>query len=181
MRFRKRGCWKVDARVHRRRNPCPCGYFGDLKRECRCNPNQVRTYRQRISGPLLDRIDIHVEVPLIEFRELARAEDGEASSLVRQRVEQARAIQQDRFGAGSGITSNSAMTSRLLKQHCPIDSSSRDLLEEVMTAQNFSARAHDRILKVARTIADLAGSERVESAHVAEAVQYRALDRAYFK
>ena len=108
------------AQGHHRPNPYPCGYFGDLKRECRCNPNQVRTYRQRISGPLLDRIDLHVEVPLIEFRELSRAENGECSSAVLKRVEKARDVQQTRFAANPGVTSNSAMTSRQLKEHCPI-------------------------------------------------------------
>jgi magnesium chelatase family protein len=158
-------------------NPCPCGYFGDLKRECRCNPNQVRTYRQRISGPLLDRIDIHIEVPLVEFRELARAEPGEQSKVVRARVENARAIQVRRFAASPGIACNAAMGSRLMKQHCAIDDASRDLLENVMTTQNFSARAYDRILKVARTLADLDNATDITADHLLEAVGFRTLDR----
>lgn len=158
-------------------NPCPCGFFGDLKRECRCNPNQVRNYRQRISGPLLDRIDIHVEVPLIEFRELARSEGGESSEAIRGRVEAARQVQARRFAGSPGAATNSAMSSRQLKEHCTIDEPSRALLEEVMTAQNFSARAHDRILKVARTIADLAGSAEITADHLLEAVNFRTLDR----
>ncbi len=158
-------------------NPCPCGYFGDLKRQCRCNPNIVTRYRQRISGPLLDRIDIHVEVPLIEFRDLSRAEAGEPSAAIRARVETAREIQQRRFTRASGITSNAAMSSRLMKTHCSLDDASRQQIEDVMTQQNLSARAHDRILKVARTIADLAGEEKITSDHLFEAISYRTLDR----
>ncbi len=158
-------------------NPCPCGYFGDLKRECRCQPIQVQRYRQRISGPLLDRIDIHIEVPLIEFRELNRSEPGEPSSEIAERIATARRVQAERFAAHPGIGCNSAMSPRLLRQHAAIDDASRDMLEGVMTAQNFSARAHDRILKVARTIADLAGSPRIAEEHLFEAIGYRTLDR----
>ncbi len=158
-------------------NPCPCGYFGDPKRECRCNPNAVRQYRQRISGPLLDRIDIHIEVPLLEFRELNRAESGEPSAEIRQRVEKARLIQQERYAGQPGVVSNASIGSRQLREHCAIDDASRDMLESVMTQQNFSARAHDRILKVARTIADLAGLPRITEDHLFEAIGYRTLDR----
>ncbi len=158
-------------------NPCPCGYFGDLKRECRCGPMQIQRYRQRISGPLLDRIDLHVEVPLVEFRELSRQEPGEASESIRQRVEQARQVQQERFRGTKGISCNAAMSSKLLKQHCQISAEATELLEGAMQQLNLSARAHDRILKVARTLADLAAADAIRSDDVLEAISYRTLDR----
>jgi magnesium chelatase family protein len=161
-------------------NPCPCGYFGDLRRECRCNPQAVQRYRQRISGPLLDRIDIHVEVPAVEFRELSRADPGEPSEAIRQRVEAVRALQVVRFAAHPGVACNAGMTPRLLKQHVPLTDDTRALLEASMDQMNFSARAHDRILKVARTIADLAQSPDVTPDHLLEAVNFRTLDRNYW-
>ena len=161
---------------HRRWNPCPCGYYGDPKRECRCGTAQVLRYRQRISGPLLDRIDIHVEVPLVEYRELAKSESGEPSSDIRARIEAARGIQQQRL-RGTTAACNALLTPKLMKEHCRIDEESSMLLENTMSQMNFSARAHDRILKVARTIADLAGCQDISADHLLEAIGYRTLDR----
>jgi magnesium chelatase family protein len=158
-------------------NPCPCGYFGSLKRECRCGPTVIQKYRQRISGPLLDRIDLHVEVPTIEYKELASKEAAESSAIVRARVEGGRAIQRDRFKSERHVFTNAAMTPRLIRKHCELDASGAGYLEHAMTSMNFSARAHDRILKVARTLADLGGSEKVHGDHVLEAINYRTLDR----
>lgn len=162
-------------------NPCPCGFWNDPTRECRCSPMQIQRYVGRISGPLLDRIDIHVDVPAVKFRELAGdpAPDAESSAAIRERVIQARERQQRRF-AGEKIFSNAAMTPRMIRNHCRIDSEGEQMLELAMTRQGLSARAYDRILKVSRTIADLEGSDEVCSAHVAEAVGYRSLDRTYW-
>ncbi|MES2708640.1 MAG: YifB family Mg chelatase-like AAA ATPase [Verrucomicrobiota bacterium] len=157
-------------------NPCPCGYYGDPKRECRCNPMQITRYRQRISGPLLDRIDIHVEVPNVDYRQISSTAPEESSETIRQRVIAARTRQQERYRS-VGLTSNSALTPRLMRQHCAIDSEASGLLENAMNNLNFSARAHDRILKVARTLADLAAVETITADHVLEAIQYRTLDR----
>ena len=159
-------------------NPCPCGYYGDLKRECRCGPTVIQKYRQRISGPLLDRIDLHVDVPAVEYKTLASKEAGESSATIRSRVETARAIQRERFKAERGIHANAAMTPRLIRRHCELDTEAAGYLEHAMTGQNFSARAHDRILKVARTLADLEGAAQITGNHVLEAVNYRTLDRA---
>lgn len=158
-------------------NPCPCGYFGDLKRECRCTLNQVQRYRQRISGPLLDRIDLHVEVPAIQFKELTSTQAGESSAEIRARILAARAVQHERF-RGTSTRCNARMTSRQLKAHCQLDEHSRELLRMAMTELNLSARAHDRILKVARTIADMEASQNIETHHLGEAIQYRTLDRS---
>lgn len=158
-------------------NPCPCGYFGDPKRTCRCSTKQVESYRQRLSGPLLDRIDLHVEVPLIDYRALSSSEPGEHSRTIRERVLAAHLRQQKRFARHPHVTSNSTMTSRLVKEHCQLDHESSRLLEQAMEQLNFSARAHDRILKVARTLADLEGRDRIQAPHLLEAIQYRALDR----
>ncbi len=161
-------------------NPCPCGFYGDVKRECRCSPRQIENYRQRISGPLLDRIDLHVEVPLVDFKELSSsATGGEKSAAIRERVVAARNIQLDRFRK-TPVTSNSAMTSRLVREHCQLDAESTGFLGHAMEELNFSARAHDRILKVARTLADLAGADNIRTQDVLEAIQYRALDRKLF-
>jgi magnesium chelatase family protein len=158
-------------------NPCPCGYFGDVKRECRCGPTVIQKYRQRISGPLLDRIDLHVEVPLVEYKDLASKEAGELSTDIRARVERCRAIQTERFRKEKGIHSNSAMTPRLIKKHCELDAEAAGYLGHAMGEMNFSARAHDRILKVARTHADLEAREKISPNDVLQAISYRSLDR----
>ncbi|WP_411845918.1 YifB family Mg chelatase-like AAA ATPase [Roseibacillus persicicus] len=158
-------------------NPCPCGFFGDSKRDCRCNPRQVENYRQRISGPLLDRIDLHVEVPLVAYKELASSASGEKSERIRERVIAAREIQARRLQGSEGFLTNAAMPSRQVRAHCQLDQESSNLLEQAMETLNFSARAHDRILKVARTLADLAGEENIGSSQIMEAIQYRTLDR----
>ena len=159
-------------------NPCPCGHYGNPRRECRCSPVQVQRYRSRLSGPLLDRIDIHVEVPAIEVNELTSVAEEENSAAIRDRVRHARLIQQKRFAKESSIRSNNQMTTRLLKRYCRLDSSGIDLIRQAVTNLNLSARAYDRILKVARTIADLAASDQMTADHLAEAVQYRTLDRS---
>ncbi len=160
-------------------NPCPCGYLGDSKHECRCTPTQIQRYRARISGPLLDRIDLHVEAPALSLAELRSEKPGEPSSVMRTRVNRARAQQTRRF-AGTRVTSNARMTHAQIRKHCGIDPSLGDLLQQAMEQLSLSARAYDRILKVARTIADLAGAEKIEANHLLEAIQYRSLDRAVF-
>jgi magnesium chelatase family protein len=161
-------------------NPCPCGYYGDAKRECRCGSRAIEKYRQKISGPLLDRIDIHVEVPLVDFKELSSTELGEKSSTIRERVAAAREVQTQRFRKNKGVSTNAAMSAKLVREHCALDATSTSYLEHAMESMNFSARAHDRILKVARTIADLEGTENIQSQHILEAIQYRSLDRKLF-
>ncbi|MGQ9497285.1 MAG: YifB family Mg chelatase-like AAA ATPase [Desulfotomaculales bacterium] len=160
-------------------NPCPCGFFGDPVRECRCTPLQIRRYLARLSGPLMDRIDLQVEVPRLPYEDLAAARDGESSAAVRRRVEAARRRQRERFGS-KGISCNGAMDSQAIRRHCPLTRGARRLLESAFRRWNFSARAHDRILKVARTIADLAGSDQITGEHIGEAIQYRALDQKYW-
>jgi magnesium chelatase family protein len=160
-------------------NPCPCGYLGDSKHECRCTPTQIQRYRARISGPLLDRIDLHIEAPALALSELRSDKPGETSAAMRARVQTARTLQQGRF-AGTRITSNARMTHAQIRRHCAIDSTLGDLLQNAMEQLHLSARAYDRILKVARTVADLAGAGRIESHHLLEAIQYRSLDRTVF-
>ena len=157
-------------------NPCPCGFFNDRRRECLCTPPQVSRYLSKISGPLLDRIDLQVEVGALTNDEISSMEVGESSESIRARVESARRIQRERFNV-----CNAEMTPRHMRRFCELDPPSKRLLIAAIDRLGLSARAHDRILKVARTIADLAGTERIDSAHLAEAVQYRALDRAYFR
>lgn len=157
-------------------NPCPCGYFGDPKRECRCSSAQVERYRQRISGPLLDRIDIHVEAPAVDYRDLSSDVPGEASSVMRERVEAARAIQSERFRSNR-TACNARMRHSALKTHCRLDSTGQEMLRVAMADLNLSARAYDRILKVARTIADLDSAPSITPDHLGEAIQYRTLDR----
>ena len=158
-------------------NPCPCGYLGDPNRECRCSPNQIEKYRQRISGPLLDRIDIHVDVPAVNYKELRSDSGGESSETIQQRVEESRRVQLQRLVSHPGINTNADMTSRLVSKHCKIDSKSERTLEQAMDTLNFSARAYDRILKVSRTLADLEGCADIGEIHILEAIQYRTLDR----
>jgi magnesium chelatase family protein len=161
-------------------NPCPCGYYGDTKRNCRCSDKQVERYRQKISGPLLDRIDLHVEAPAVEYKELSDTLPAESSAVIRERILEARAIQNHRFTKSrkSRITTcNARMSHAQLKEHCRLDDRGNELLKNAMADLNFSARAYDRILKVARTIADLAGSESIAPDHLLEALSYRNLDR----
>jgi magnesium chelatase family protein len=157
-------------------NPCPCGYLGDAQRPCTCSALQVQRYRSRVSGPLLDRVDIQTEVPAVPYRELAGAGRGETSAVVRARVDRARRRQLARF-AGRLLYCNAQMTPDDLARHCPAEPAARALLERAMRALVFSARAYTRILKVARTIADLADADSLGASHVAEAIQYRNLDR----
>ncbi len=153
-------------------NPCPCGFYGDPKRECRCSPNMITKYRNKISGPLLDRIDIHVEVPTVKYKEMAGEATGELSEKIRARVEYGRVVQRERF-----VHPNARMTPKEIKEHCRLDDECSELLKMAMTELNLSARAYDRILKVSRTIADLDRSEKIQSQHISEAIQYRSLDR----
>jgi len=158
-------------------NPCPCGYFGDRVHNCRCSPSQIRAYQTKISGPLLDRIDLHIEVPSVKYRALTGKEEGEPSAMIKKRVDAARARQEKRFGA-SGVITNARMTEKHIRSFCAINEESHQLMEMAIEKLGLSARAMNRILKVSRTIADLEGLERIESVHVAEAIQYRSLDRS---
>jgi magnesium chelatase family protein len=158
-------------------NPCPCGFFGDPKRECRCTQMQIQNYRNKISGPLLDRIDIHIEVPAIRYQELTSAQKGEPSVQIRQRVVAARKVQQERFQGQRRAHGNAGMRTKELQKFCALGTEAQDLLKMAITELNFSARAYDRILKVSRTIADLEGAPEILPQHVSEAIQYRNLDR----
>lgn len=159
-------------------NPCPCGYFTDPKRPCRCSPLQVERYLSRVSGPLIDRIDIHVEVPPVPWKELRSENGGLSSREMREQVTRTRAVQRERFGgAEDGVTTNATMSSRQVRQFCRLDAAGETLLRQAITEMGLSARAHDKILRIARTIADLEGEENILPSHVAEAVQYRRLDR----
>lgn len=158
-------------------NPCPCGYYNHPEKECTCSPQMVQRYLNKISGPLLDRIDLHVEVTPVAFSELSSIKPSESSSSIRKRVMKARAIQTERFKKHQGIYANAVMGSRLLKEVCVLDQPGLNLLKKAMEKLNFSARAFDRILKVSRTIADLESAESIHPTHVAEAIQYRSLDR----
>ena len=157
-------------------NPCPCGHFGDTRKACRCTPQQIRQYQSRISGPLLDRIDIHMEVPAVRYRDLKGKYSGESSAAIKCRIEAARRRQKDRFQSGQTIC-NARMSDRQIRQHCVIEEDSQRLLEMAIDKLGLSARGYSRILKVARTIADLGEEERIRASHVAEAIQYRNLDR----
>jgi len=157
-------------------NPCPCGYLGDSKHQCVCSPSQIHRYRQRVSGPLLDRIDIHVEVPAVPYKDLSDDHCGEPSASIRQRIQTARHGQLERFRKDN-IYSNAKMRSRHIKKYCRPDRNGQSILETAMQKLGLSARAYTRILKVSRTIADIEGADRISSDHIAEAIQYRTLDR----
>jgi magnesium chelatase family protein len=159
-------------------NPCPCGYYNHPTRECTCPPGAVSKYLSRISGPLLDRIDIQCEILPVEFDKLSSMEAGESSEAIRKRVIAARAIQEARFANEPAIHCNAQMNSRLMKQWCALDDETMNVLRRAMLKFDMSARAYDRILKVARTIADLAGSPNIQPTHMREAVNYRNLDRS---
>ena len=158
-------------------NPCPCGYYNHPDRPCLCSPGAVQKYMNRVSGPLLDRIDIQVEIVPVPFEKISDRAPCECSEVIRERVMKARAIQKKRFAGHDGIYSNAQMTSKLLHEHAVPDSAGLSLLKVAMQHLNLSARAYDRILKVSRTIADLEASPNIEVRHLAEAIQYRSLDR----
>jgi magnesium chelatase family protein len=157
-------------------NPCPCGYLTDPNKKCKCSTRQVEQYLSRISGPLIDRIDIHIEVPPVPYRELRGRHDGSDSASIREQVERTRKVQRERFGR-NGTFTNARMTSRQVREHCRLDTAGEQLLKHALTELGLSARAHDKILRVARTIADLAGEESIQGDHVTEAIMYRRLDR----
>jgi magnesium chelatase family protein len=160
-------------------NPQPCGFNNDPTRECSCTPTLIQRYISRISGPLLDRIDIHIDVPAVKYADLSSKAPGESSSAIRQRVNQARLIQQERFKKEK-IYSNAQMPPRLIRQYCEIGPEAQKHLEQAMTKMGLSARAYDRILKVSRTIADMEGKGQITEKHISEAIQYRNLDRTYW-
>ena len=157
-------------------NPCPCGHYGDSHKTCRCTPQQIRQYQAKISGPLMDRIDIHIDVPAVRYRDLKRKHGGESSGVIKRRIENARLRQKKRFG-DFGMLCNARMSDKQIMQFCVIDDESQRLLEMAMDRLGLSARAYSRILKVARTIADLEENDQILASHVAEAIQYRNLDR----
>jgi magnesium chelatase family protein len=158
-------------------NPCPCGNFGNPNQECTCLPQQVQKYVSRISGPLLDRIDIHIQVQAVKYKELASKTEAEPSAKIRERVIKARQLQLDRFKDRKDLFCNADMQSKEIREFCEVDSASEELMKMAITKLGLSARAYDRILKVSRTIADLSGEEKISSAHISEAIQYRSLDR----
>ena len=158
-------------------NPCMCGYYSDPSKECTCTPLQIQKYMAKISGPLLDRIDLHIEVPAVRYKELASREAGESSASIRERVILARAIQMRRYEGRKGMYSNADMQSRDMQSFCRLDTAGEELLKMAITKLGLSARAYDRILKVARTIADLSSADSIRPEHISEAIQYRSLDR----
>ncbi len=163
-------------------NPCPCGYHGDPTKDCNCTPPVIQRYRSRLSGPLLDRIDLHCEVPQVRFSELSDQRRGDSSASIKQRVDEARRIQRERFKGVSKtkVFSNSKMDARLIRKHCVLDEDGKRILEAAVERLSLSARAYTRVLKVARTIADLEGAGEIKPHHVSEAIQYRTLDRRSF-
>ncbi len=158
-------------------NPCPCGYYNHPTRECVCSPGMIQKYLSRISGPLLDRIDMHIEIVPVPFDKLSEAAPAEPSAVIRERVIKARQVQEARFRDVAGVYCNAQMSSKMLRKFCEVDADGQQLLKAAMLRMNLSARAYDRILKVARTIADMAGSERILTEHLAEAINYRNLDK----
>jgi magnesium chelatase family protein len=160
-------------------NPCPCGYRNDPRRECHCTVPQIERYMAKISGPLLDRIDIHIEVPAVPFKELSGARDGTTSAAMREHVMSARAVQKDRFGR-SKTRQNAQMSTREIRQYCQLSDASLCLLRTSIQEMGLSARAHDKILRVSRTIADLDGQASIQPEHLNEAVNYRMLDRQFW-
>jgi magnesium chelatase family protein len=162
-------------------NPCPCGFHNDRTRECHCTPPMIQRYMAKISGPLLDRIDIHIDVPAVNYKEMRSTNEPESSAKILERVVRARQIQLERFSASKArLYCNAQMSSQNIRKFCMLSADCEHLLERAMTQQGLSARAHDRILKVARTIADLEGTAQLEPKHIAEAIQYRTLDRTYW-
>ena len=161
-------------------NPCPCGYYGSIEKECTCSKQMIQRYMGRISGPLLDRIDIQVEVSPVKYEKLQNEEKPESSEMIKQRVDKARKKQLERY-KGLNIYSNSQLTPKLIDKYCKINKKSKEILSKAFERLGFSARAYGRILKVARTIADLEGKENIEETHILEAIQYRNLDKKYFK
>ncbi|MGI9456180.1 MAG: YifB family Mg chelatase-like AAA ATPase, partial [Aeoliella sp.] len=161
-------------------NPCPCGYRTDPRRECHCSVPQIERYMAKISGPLLDRIDLHIEVPAVEFKELSSKQEGTSSHTMRGEVNTARGLQAERF-VSSATRTNAQMTSREIRQTCPLDEVCRNLLRQSINELGLSARAHDKILRVARTIADLERAESIRPEHLSEAVNYRMLDRSLWR
>ena len=160
-------------------NPCPCGYYNHPSRDCVCTPGTVQKYLNRISGPLLDRIDIHLEVVPVPFKKLDDKDMSEKSEAIRERVIRARIIQEERFAGSKGVYSNAQMSSGMIRKFVELDSSGRDLIKNAMDKLGLSARAYDRILKVARTIADMDNSTEIRKEHLSEAINYRSLDRHF--
>ena len=158
-------------------NPCPCGFYNHPDKECICTPTQRLKYLGKVSGPLLDRIDLHIEITPVTFEHISKHEQSESSKLIRERVLRARKIQMERFGTKSSTNSNARMSSRQIREYSTLDSVAREMLKAAMSKLKLSARAYDRILKVSRTIADLEGKSTIEPSHIAEAIQYRTLDR----
>jgi len=161
-------------------NPCSCGFYGSKEKECTCSPQSIARYMNKISGPLLDRIDIQIEVTPVKYQKLDEEGSAESSSVIKERVNKARKIQQERY-KNDGIYSNAELTPKLTEKYCKLDEPSRTLLQKAFEKLGLSARAHGRILKVARTIADLEESKNIEQKHIAEAIQYRSLDKKYWK
>ncbi|MFH1622772.1 MAG: ATP-binding protein, partial [Candidatus Omnitrophota bacterium] len=155
---------------------CPCGFYTDPRKTCHCNSHKIANYIGKISGPLLDRIDIHIELPSIKYKELTETKDAETSVVIKVRVEKARAIQQERFKS-ERILCNAQMNSKLIKKYCLLDNEARELLKMAMLELGLSARAYDKVLKIARTVADFENSDTINPSHISESIQYRSLDR----
>ncbi len=160
-------------------NPCPCGYYGDKNHDCSCSQKQIQHYLSKVSGPLLDRIDLHIEVPAVNYEDLGSRSNAETSAEIKKRVDKAREIQLKRY-SGTGIYSNSALTAAMIDEFCALDNDGAELLKNAFDMLGLSARAHNRILKVARTIADIEGKERISKENIAEAIRYRSLDRKFW-